>query len=48
MEATYWQKIEIIGSMLSFLTIISAICLCLCHRRITYAALMALDKIPQV
>ena len=32
-EATPWQNMELISSMLSFLTIELAILLCLCHRR---------------
>ena len=35
-ETTYWQKREIIGSMLSFLTIFFAILLCLHHKRIIF------------
>ena len=44
----YLQIMERIGSMLSFLTIIFAILLCLCHRIIISAVLMTMDKIPQV
>ena len=47
-KATYWQKMEFIGSMLCFLTIISTILLCLCHRKIIYAAIMAAYKSLQV
>ena len=48
MEATYWQKMKFIGSVLRFLTNVFTIILCLWHWRITYAALMALDKIIKV
>ena len=47
-EAVYWQKRELIGSMLSFLTIGFAQYLCLCYRKIIYTALIPLDEIPQV
>ena len=42
-EATYWQKVELIRS-----TVVFPILLCLCYRKIIYAALMALDDIPLV
>ena len=47
-EATYWLKTKFIGSMLSFLTIVFAIFLCLCHRKMNHVALMAPDEIQQV
>ena len=43
MEATYWQKMELVGSM----SVIFAKLLCPFHRKIIYAALMALDEILQ-
>ena len=43
----YWQKMEPFGFMLSSLNFFD-ILLCLYYRGIIFAALMALDKIPQV
>ena len=48
MVATYWQKMELIGSMLSFLTIVFAILFCFCHRNIIHAAVMSLDEIQPI
>ena len=46
-EALHWQTLGLIGSMWSFLKTIFVIHLCLFHRKIMYATLMTLDKIPQ-
>ena len=46
-DSTYWQRMELTGFVLNFLTVIFAILLCLCHRKIIYTALIALDEIQQ-
>ena len=43
-EDKYWLKMELIGFMLS---IVFAIHLCFCHRKVFCTGLMALDKILQ-
>ena len=43
-KAIYQQKMEVTGSMLSFLDSCFSHILCLCHRKIIYAVLIALDE----
>ena len=43
--ATYWQRMELVGFMLNFLPIVSAIVLCCCHRNLIYVVLMAMEEI---
>ena len=44
-EATYWQRMEMLWSMLSFLTIVFAILLYCCDRKFIYATLMTMEGI---
>ena len=43
-EITYWQRMTLGGSMSRFLTVMFAMHLCCCHRKLIYAAVMALMK----
>ena len=47
-EATYWQKMEMFGSIINFITIMFAILLFCCHRKFIYEALMTMEEIPYV
>ena len=47
-EDTYWLRMEMVGSMMSFLTFVFSVIFCCCHRKFIYAALMTTEKIPHV
>ena len=42
-KTIYWQRMEMFGSMLRFLTI-----MCCCHRKFICAALLTMEEIPCV